>query len=350
MIFFILSLLFIEKASAQALKVPETGAFFGAYVDAGPLSDQVNQNAIRAFEKEIERPLSWVLFSNNWLNGQIEFPSTNVQKIRELKRVPYIRLMPWTQVRSKGGPDPIFTMEKFIQGDFDPQLKAWARAAQKSPGPYILEFGPEANGNWFPWNGQWNGGGVRHLYGDPLIPDGPERFRDAYRRLITLFAAEGLRQVTWVFHVDTAKLPYTSWNKAEYYYPGDDYIDWIGLSVFGAQLPNHQWIQFESKIKNFWPEIRELTRKKPLIISEFGVIEDSYIPSRKAQWLTNAFALIESQKYSIKGATYWNSIGWYEDGSASFKISSSLQSRDQTVEIFKKPFWTNSPTVPEEAK
>jgi hypothetical protein len=50
--------------------------------------------------------------------------------------------------------------------------------------PLLVEYGTEMNGRWFSWNGVWNGLGVTRGYGDNEEPDGPERFRDAYRYLI----------------------------------------------------------------------------------------------------------------------------------------------------------------------
>lgn len=336
---FLLVILSAAITQAQKIALPQDGAFMGAYVDAGGLSDEVRPHEVKAFETLIGRSLSWIYFSNNWLNGQITFPKRNVEICRELGRTPYIRLMPWSEVSSQGAFDPHFTMDAFLVGKFDSQLSAWARQAKAHPGPYIFEFGPEVNGSWFPWNGKWNGGGVARQYGDPRFPDGPEKFRDAYRRVIELFRKEGLTEVTWVFHVDTAKSPHASWNQAEYYYPGDEYIDWIGLSVFGAQLPTHEWIEFLPKLKAFWPEIASIAKRKPVIISEFAVIEDKRNPNRKAQWIQRALRTIETGLYPIKGITYWNSPGWLEDGSADFRITSSQQALNTFTNRVTSDFW-----------
>lgn len=328
-----------QLSFAQKVELPAKGAYFGAYVDAGPLSDQVMPQNILDLEAQAGKTLSWVYFSNNWLEGKIEFPTKNVEECRRLGRVPYIRLMPWSEVATRVSYDPIFSMDAFLKGQFDDQLRKWAQEALKQPGPYILEFGPEVNGDWFPWNGNWNGAGKKTSYGDPKWPDGPEKFRDVYRRVIDIFREEGLTDVNWVLHVDTARAPHASWNRVEYYYPGDDYIDWIGLSVFGAQLPNHQWQDFLPKLKNFWPEIKDIAERKPVIVSEFAVIESRHDSARKAQWLTRALRTIETGLYPIKAITYWNSPGWLEDGSADFRLTSSRKSLETFHGLIQKDFW-----------
>lgn len=350
--FFVNSLILIlgmAWANAQVpsvLSLPEGQAYIGAYVDAGPLSDEVDEQKVLNFEKLIGKKLAWIYFSNNWTDGEIKFPAANVDACRRLGRIPYIRLMPWSYVDSRVNGDPIFTMDAFLNGDFDQDLRQWALEAKKNPGHMILEFGPEVNGDWFPWNGRWNGAGTKNKYGDPNWPDGPEKFKDVYQRVIRIFRNAGLTDVTWVLHVDTARAPHTSWNKVKYYYPGDDYIDWIGLSVFGAQLPTHSWEDFLPKLKNFWTEIKETTSQKPIIISEFAVIEDTQNSNRKAQWLTRALKVIETQLYPIIGVTYWNSPGWLEDGSADFRITSSINSLEAFQKEISKPFWMDG-TLPQ---
>jgi hypothetical protein len=81
----------------------------------------------------------------------------------------------------------------------------------------MIEFGTEVNRSWFPWNATWNGGQSTDQYGDPQAPDGAERFRDAYRGIIDLFRAEGVNNVTWVFHVDATNSSENSWNDIDGY-------------------------------------------------------------------------------------------------------------------------------------
>ena len=51
---------------------------------------------------------------------------------------------------------------------------------------------------------------------------------------------EGAYNIRWVFHVDPWDEPVEEWNKFENYYPGDEWIDWVGASVYGRQLPSDQ--------------------------------------------------------------------------------------------------------------
>jgi len=58
-------------------------------------------------------------------------------------------------------------------GEFDVDLRVWARDAKAFGSPILIEWG-RTNGNWFSWNGKWNGGAI----------EGPKR----YMRLIAILS------------------------------------------------------------------------------------------------------------------------------------------------------------------
>ena len=318
---------------------PPSGAYIGAYANFGPIEEDVSADKIHAFEVLSGKKLAWAYFSDNWLKGEIIFPQANFEACRAAHVVPYIRLSPWSEMIDKHA-DKIFSMQKVIDGRFDAALKIWAQNARDFGDPIMIEFGPEVNGDWFPWNGRWNGGATVDSYGDHALADGPERFRDAYRHLIDLFRHEGAMNITWILHVDSAGSPEAKWNFVKNYYPGDDYIDWIGVSVFGRQLPKNDWILFPTLLKAFMSQVLEATSTKPILISEFGVIEDATDANRKAIWLHQAFSSISKGMFkNVKGLTYWNSPGWLADRRADFSINSSPLALEAFRSEIASPFW-----------
>ncbi len=340
-------LLLNEAYALKILPPPEGTAYFGAYTDAGPAADDVSIEKIKELESQLGQSLAFVYFSNNWFKGEIHFPMKSVEVCKQAGRIPYIRLMPWSEMRVRGS-DPVFKMIDFVEGRYDEALTRWALDAKKANVPLMLEFGPEVNGNWFAWNGIWNGGGTSHIYGDPTYPDGPEVYRDAYRHIIELFSKLGVRNVTWVFHIDSAPAPRVWWNHSFYYYPGDEYIDWIGVSVFGAQLPTHRWSRFSQKLNQIWNEIEEVSSDKPIVISEFAAIEDRIDPLRKSQWIEEALiSLRENPKFRrVKAVSYWNSPGWLPNRAADFQLNSSPPSLESVRrELSASQFWLGQPLI-----
>lgn len=335
------ALLFLcaEQGLAQKLVAPPSGQFYhGAYPDFGATASDVSTAAIRRFQDLAQKRLAWAYFSNDWLDGTIRFPRENAERCRAAGTTPFIRMMPWSRMEGGQVPDPVFTHERFLRGEFDSSLREWMRDAREFASPLIVEFGPEVNGDWFPWNGRWNGGGKSDAYGDPNWPDGPERFRDVFRRIVTLSRDEGAQNITWVLHVDVQATPEASWNAMRHYDPGKDYADWIGLSVFGAQLPTHEWEGFVPRLQRVWPAVKELAGNRPILVAEAAVIERR--EGQKARWITQAFEAVSRGTFpGISGVSWWNSPGWLEDGSASFRIDSSTDALQSYRKAVSTPAW-----------
>ncbi len=246
------------------------GIYHSAYPDFGGTEDIVTTEAIRDFEQIAGKNIVWAYFSNNWYND-IKFPAEAVQTIHKAGCVPFIRMMPRSDFYENQA-DPVYTMQKIIDGEFDEQLEQWAKDAANVGFPLLVEFGTEVNGDWFSWNGKYNGAGETSGYGDPNLPDGPERFRDAYRHIINICRQNNATNITWFFHFDADGSPDDDWNDFENYYPGDDYIDWVGISAYGPQEKNEDYREFDDILKNVYPRIIAMT-DKPLAILEFALTE-----------------------------------------------------------------------------
>ena len=263
---------FVTTANINANKLiaPAEGIYHAAFPDFGGTEDVVTAARIKDFETLVNKDIVWAYFSNNWYNN-IRFPTEEVNTIRSAGIIPFIRMMPRTTF-DEGGPDPNYTMQKIIDGDFDTDLTQWAVDAASTNIPLLVEFGTEVNGNWFPWNGQYNGAGETAGYGDPTLADGSERFRDAYRHIIDICNANGANNITWFFHVDAYSSHASSWNEIANYYPGDNYIDWLGVSVYGPQVKNEDYQEFSEILDDIYPSLSNLSGK-PIAILEFAITE-----------------------------------------------------------------------------
>lgn len=154
-------------------------------------------------------------------------------------------------------------------------------------------------------------------YGDPSVPDGPERVRDTWRHIHDTFDEFGISNVTWYEHTaalhGNPKLPPESpyylaqpWNKMKYYYPGDNYIDWVGISgynkIVGTSVDT--WNIFGS-IKYWYDEVRSSEWKnKPLLLHEFSQIPDRY-KSDLPQWIEKNLGEYIPKNFKSVNAFFW---------------------------------------------
>jgi hypothetical protein len=315
----------MQDIKAQtSLTLPPAGTYYHGVYPGGQsgTEDDLTPNDVTSYEQSVGTKVAWVYFSNNWYVSSL-FPLKTVTWIREGGAVPFIRLM----LRSSADnptPDPRYTLDAILAGQFDAELNAWGQAAKRFGTPLIVEWGTEMNGSWFAWNASWN---------DPET--GAEKFRLAYRHIVETMRAQGATNITWVFHANGDDDPDQSWNALETYYPGDDVVDWLGVSLYSAQTPQDTyWTTFSEQLDAVMPRLTALT-DKPVFVLEFGATKNNPLGDQ-AVWADEALSTLFSNRYpSIKGFSWWNEH-WQNDDNPNNDTTMRVQDNQVLAEIFKK--------------
>ena len=198
--------------------------------------------------------------------------------------------------------------ERILAGEFDKDLIAWAQEAKKYGAPIIAEYGVECNGYWFSWNGRWLRDPNTKITDKAALRKGVERFVAIYRHIITLSRQVGATNISWVFHISAIDDPGESWNKFENYYPGDDYIDWIGVTIYGAQFPKDAGVyHFDNQFTPAYNRIHTMSPNKPIILAEMGCAAGS-TATPQTTWSKEAIQDMLSGKWpQLIGFSWWNS-------------------------------------------
>lgn len=322
-----------SPASRAAILSPPAGLLYHAVYPGGRsgAEDDLTLDDLVSYEDTVGKPAAWVYFSHNWY-GDREFPRATATWIRDHGSTPYVRLMLRDETAMM--PDPGFTLDRILGGEFDADLATWARGAAEFGSPVIVEFGTEVNGDWFPWNGRWNGGGDTTGYGDPSRADGPERFRDAFRHIVDLMDAAGADNLTWVFHVDDQDWPQEEWNRLEAYYPGPDYVDWIGVSVYGALTPlETSCAPFRESLDAVYPRLVGLGADIPIVVLEFGTTANSSACAQ-VEWAHDALIDLTAGRWPrVIGLSWWNER-WENDDDPAHDTTMRVQDAPQLADTF----------------
>jgi len=161
--------------------------------------------------------------------------------------------------------------------------------------------------------------------------DDPQSVKKTWKTMHKIFDDHGANNyTTWVF------VPYVigdpSWHHEDpiYYYPGDEFVDWLGLSGYNRTGFHARDISFRELASSTIASLQRISKDKPVMIAEMGRTKDIGQPN----WVKNAYSWIRRQPV-IKAACYWDSIDLeLEDDHTlseySFKV---LQ------EIFKDPYF-----------
>lgn len=333
--------------SERDLKVlpPEVGIYHGVFPDASYTDSErrVRLNLYQ-FEDLAQKEVVWAQVDNEWTEG-ITFPKAAVDAVVDAGKIPLISMHPWRYF-DRYEADRYYTFQRLADGDFDYDLRRWAKAAKDFNWPLMVEFAPEPNGDWFPWSGAFLDEDYVYGYGNGRASRGPEIYKDVYRRIINIFRSEGVRNVTWVFHVVNGNRPAEAWNGMSAYYPGDDYIDWVGISIYSAQYVGDYWDDFTETLDEVYEDLAAITRTKPLAILEWGIIEDPYVRYKKADWIVDALASLKDNRYPrIKGIGYWHESSWVPDRSNNMRIDSSYAARDAYRTEIADDFFVTAPVL-----
>lgn len=325
----------LPGTARHRLLVPERGAYAGAYIDFGEYEDAVTLEAIESFEKLVGKRQAIVASSSYW--GEGTFPAKSVQIIWRHGAVPLVFWSPWDRPYEQDkGPDR-FSLTSILAGDWDPYIDSWADAARDFQQPLMVSFANEMNGSWFPWSGTFYGGGesASTEAADPATVAasaryrGPETFKAAYRHIVQRVRARGASNILWVFHVVNYSYPQEPWNLAREYYPGSDYVDWLGLSVYGKQVASEGgWGPFLPLFDHPYAELSRIDPSKPIMLAEWGVGEFPEA-GQKSDFIAEAFeSMKKADRYPrLKAAVFWHERWQNKDGSFSnLRVNSSPES------------------------
>lgn len=334
----------LPEADSTTIQHPPKGYLYHGVFPGGRTGeeDDIRPEDLSSYEQTVGKDAAWVYFSNNWFHSR-DFPTETAEWIRNAGSIPYIRLMLRHDLKYDGE-DTEYSLQNIIDGDFDEDLSTWCGNARAFGTHLIVEYGTEVNSDSFVWSGIHNGGKRTDGYGDASMPDGPERFKDAYHHIIQICRDEGATNITWVFHMDSANHPDEPWNRAENYYPGDEWIDWIGVSIYGAYEPKSLYVDVFSRLMDTaYSQIIDFAPDKPVIIAEFGTAKNNLVLDQ-TQWAKDALMSLDTERYpNLIGFSWWNEW-WQNDRHSGNDTTMRVQDNPELAELFRE-FVGGNPNV-----
>jgi hypothetical protein len=164
-------------------------------------------------------------------------------------------------------------------GMYDEVLLQFARWAKSIDRPMYLRIGYEFDG--------------AHNQLDP------KTYVKAYRRIVDLFRKEGVDNIAYVWHSYAAKPyedhPITAW------YPGDDYVDWMGISVFDQAYEGTELNEYSHTVLTY-----AKAHQKPVMLAECNPIKGIATDSSEVwnDWFVNFFSFMYQK--NIKAIAFIN--------------------------------------------
>jgi glycosyl hydrolase family 26 len=238
-----------------------------------------------------------VMWFDSWASGQ-PFPVDAAKAMWRSGVMPHYTWEPWNTALGPNDPGQI-KLSDVVDGTWDAYITARAVEFASVRLPILVRWGHEFNGNWYPW-------GIANNNADPTL------YVRAYRHVHDLVVAAGARNVQWVWAFNNGSSPDEAYNDPALAYPGDDYVDWVGVDGynwgFGPSWDptGDHWASFDQTFSAAYAKARAVAPKRPVMLAEFASSEDG---GNKAQWLADMNAQLRSGAYpDLKLFTYFDVI------------------------------------------
>jgi len=275
--------------SAAVLRNPSK-MLYGAFDGALPESFA----GVTALESRIGQPFAVISFYQAWGDrpDEADFPLRAASTIDRLGSIPMITWEPWVKdfdpALRPNLPSPAereyASLAAIARGDYDFYVTRWAASAAQYRKPLFLRFAHEMNDPYrYPWGPQ-NG-------------NRPDDFIAAWKHVHLIFQKMNATNVLWVWS------PHISMPWFEYYYPGDEWVDWIGTGVlnYGDAAPWSRWWTFHQIIEKAYPALLKL--HKPIMITEFGSVTSG---GDAARWYEQALRDAHEKYGAIRSIIFFN--------------------------------------------
>lgn len=261
------------------------------------LSDaEYHKAEYHALKRRIGRSPSYMVWYEQWSRGP--FGKLQQKTLTQMDAWGLTPVMAWEPFDPKEDRinQPDYRLANIVRGDFDDYIDSWATALAAYGKPIFVSFGHEMNGNWNPWGVGVNGNEL----GD---------FAAAWRHVHNRFTKVGTDNVRWVWvpNEEYEDVP----APARDVYPGDEYVDWIGVNGFnwGSAIQWQHcncygaWRSFDEIFRATYKSLRALA-DKPIMILETASTESG---GDKAAWILDALLTQLPTRYpGIRAITWFN--------------------------------------------
>lgn len=280
---------------------PEYGAYFGIYSELDPKVGNMFAKNEAIYGKKHAIYLAYTQWGK-------PFPSDYVQRVKQAGGAIQIA---W---------EPAQGLDVVTDGAY---LRKWAQDAKAAGIPIFLRYASEMNGAWVPWNGD------------------PQKYIEKFRMLHDVFAQEA-PNVAMVW--SPGDVPAYS---IDPYYPGDDYVDWVGVSLYtepyGNGDPNDN-MTGTSPVERLQRLYDTYASRKPMMLSETGIGHYSHATNESFQdWaILDMQRLYEVMPYKyprLKAITYFNVDQGTDKAKNDYMLDDSQPIQDVYSKLISSPYF-----------
>lgn len=308
---------------AQLPVFPPAGRTFIGVQTAGGTDDFTDE---QRFAAATGTSPSVYTFSAGWAVD--DFDPRSFTRAAARGMLPVVTWEPW-DYRSEGPTDrtrgeaPNWRLSRIISGEDDAYIRSWARGVADLGFPVVIRLAHEMNGYWYPWCESVNG-------------NAPGDYVKMWRHVHDLFTMAGAFNAIWMW---SPNVDYAGSQDLASLYPGDEYVDWVGLSGYYGTGGQVDYRSFDQIFGGTLKRIPTIT-SRPIVIAETGATNAT---GRRVDWIQDLFRGI-ARHPEIVGVTWFevdHEVDWriagVPDAAAAFRAGASTPRFDTPWTPYTRP-------------
>ncbi len=237
------------------------------------------------------------------------------------------------------GPDPggdvLFDKRNII----DTAFKNLANGLKAYGKPVLFRLNNEMNTDWTSYCGMMT-----------LLD--PDIFQATWRYLYNFLQEQGVNNTIWIFNPMARSCPYSAWGEDLSYFPGNDYVQALGLTYYEDNNSNTVGLwTFREDYTELYIKNNPVWNKYPWIISEFGcgaggtatgkLYRNQDSQTRYVTGMFQEFAERSDIVKNIKGAVWFSVNDYNSKNEVTNQYSLEPEHLPTTIEAFKNGLQMN---------
>ncbi len=269
--------------------------------------------SLQTVENEIGKKVAIAHIYTGWSNLNNPSFIAQLQIISNNGWRPMVSANPYFFDQCKANGKTLY--QAIASGNCDEFMKSVGVSLKQYSSPVLLRFAWEMNINSMDWSIQKTGSSTQ----DYIL---------AWQRFHDIVASTGATNVLWVFAPNTQSASSIPYNQL---YPGDQYVDWIGLDGYnwGTTQAWSSWESFSQVFASSYANLVAVAPNKPVMLSEVNTTD---VGGDKAVWYTDMLTEQIPNKYPRISAI----IIYNEDRTAQENVNWLLDKTPESLSAFKK--------------
>lgn len=291
---------------------PLGGTYLGLFL-AGILENANPAKVKDAYGRNHAIYLTYTKYGEKYADTDTYFPKTFAENAKALGSGVQVAL------------EPFVGLDKVKN---DEVLRQFAKEANESGVPVFLRFAGEMNGEWVPWHTT------------------PEKYIKAFR-LVHDVMEELAPNVSMVWSPN-----FLPRDNIDQYYPGDQYVDWVGFSLYTIPFSQGE-VKLGGNPIDYLRPLYEKYSHKPMMVSEGAVSHYSFEQNIDyTNWATgqlgNMYGYMPRMMPQVKAITYFNldkSTTSYDNSNNNYDLGKSKPTLDTYKRLIKNNYYYDTLTL-----